>query len=263
MILNEKSYANVFSQDIKDNPYRPFPLEPGKYNLKIRAYDKARNYTSSFAEFEILPIREPEITKIPKRIDIGEILFIEGRAEPEFTVIVYIQKIGEEAVLAETKASSDGRFILEYDRILSKGSYTVWIQAKDERGALSLPTKQYSLEVGLPPFLKFGKIVIDYLTIMATLILLIIGVIAIIFYTWYKTSIWKKRIKEETKEASQSVTSAFKDLREKVKEQVSMIDKKPGLNKEEKEIKNKLQEALDISEKFISKEIKDIDKELK
>jgi len=263
VILNEESYANVSPQEIKDKPYRPLPLEPGKYKLEVKAYDKAENYISSFAEFEISPIKAPEITKIPERIDVGEILVIEGRGDPEITVKIYIQKIGEEAVLRETKASSDGRFILEYDRILTKGNYVVWTQAKDERGALSLPTEKYSLEVGLPPFLRIGRIVIDYLTIMVTLILLIVGIIALIFYTRYKISTWKRKMRKETKEASQSVDDAFKVMRKEVERQVSMLDKKPGLSKSEKEIRDKLQESLDISERIISKEIKDIEKELK
>ena len=73
---------------------------------------------------------------------------------------------------------------------------------------------------------------------------------------------WRKRVSKETKEVSQSVTGAFRALRDEVEEQISMLDKKPGLTKGEKEIRDKLQEALDVSEKFINKEIKDIEKEL-
>jgi len=61
---------------------------------------------------------------------------------------------------------------------------------------------------------------------------------------------------------SGSVAGAFRALRDEVEEQISLLDKKPGLTKEEKAIRDKLQEALDISEKFISKEIKDVEKEL-
>ena len=50
-----------------------------------------------------------------------------------------------------------GKFVLSYDKALAKGDYVVWAQAENEKGALSEPTKKYSLEVGLPAFLKFGK----------------------------------------------------------------------------------------------------------
>ena len=59
------------------------------------------------------------------------------------------------------------------------------------------------------------------------------------------------------------MTKAFHALRQEVQEQIEYLDKKPGLTEEEKEIRDKLQEALNVSEGFISKEIRDIEKELK
>jgi len=97
---------------------------------------------------------------------------------------------------------------------------------------------------------------------MITLIVLIIGVLVVIFYSWYRITVWRRRIRKETKEVSQSVNSAFRALREEVEEQVAILDKKPGLTKKEKEIRDKLQEALDVSERFIGKEIKDVEREL-
>lgn len=97
---------------------------------------------------------------------------------------------------------------------------------------------------------------------MAVLIVLIIGAIAVIAYTWYRVSLWRKRVGKETKEVSQSVTEAFQSLRKEVGEQIALLDKKPGLSKEEEQVRDKLQEAMDISEKFISEEIKDVKKEL-
>ncbi|MDO8558983.1 MAG: hypothetical protein Q7R84_01500 [bacterium] len=55
---------------------------------------------------------------------------------------------------------------------------------------------------------------------------------------------------------------AFRALREEVEEQIELLDGKPGLNKEERRVRDKLKEALNVSEEFIGKEIKDIEKEL-
>lgn len=55
---------------------------------------------------------------------------------------------------------------------------------------------------------------------------------------------------------------AFRALREEVQEQIEYLDKRPCLAPEKKKVRNKLQEALDVSEKFISKELKDVEKEL-
>jgi len=67
----------------------------------------------------------------------------------------------------------------------------------------------------------------------------------------------------ETKDVSKAVYIAFKALRAEVQEQIESLDKKAGLTAAEKKVRSKLQKALDISEKFINKEIKDIEKELK
>jgi len=97
---------------------------------------------------------------------------------------------------------------------------------------------------------------------MITLIVLIIGALIVIFYGWYRVSIWRKRVRKETGEVKDSVIKAFRALREEVQEQIEYLDKKPGLTKEEKQIRDKLEDALYVSEEFISKEIKDVEKEL-
>ena len=45
-------------------------------------------------------------------------------------------------------------------------------------------------------------------------------------------------------------------------ELIEYLDGKPGITKDERQVRDKLKEALDISEEFISKEIKDVEKEL-
>lgn len=46
-------------------------------------------------------------------------------------------------------------------------------------------------------------------------------------------------------------------------ELIKLADKRPGLSETERRIKEKLQESLDISEEFISKEVEDMEKEIK
>ncbi len=247
---------------IKKEPYIPSPLPPGEHIVEVKAFDKVGNYSSASTEFEILPIEASQITKIPISVRMGEVLKIEGIASPSLTVRIYIQKLDKEPILERVQPNLEGNFALTYDRVLEKGDYLVWAQSEDERGALSYPTRKYSLEVGLPPFLKFGKITIDYLTVMINLIILLVGAIAIIWYTWYRISIWRKRVKIETKEVTQSVIGAFLALRKEVDKQIKKLDKEPGLTKNEKEFRDQLKSALDVSEKFIGKEIEDIEKEL-
>ena len=250
--------------DLKTNPYKLPPLPPEKYKVLVNAYDKAGNFTPASTEVEILPIETPIITKYPKSLSPDENLVLEGESLPEVIIRVFFQeKKALEATAEETEANKEGKWLFTSIKGLEKGEYTAWVQAKNKKsGALSLPSEKISFEVGLSPLLKFGTIAISYLMIMATLILLIAVAIGIIFYIWYRISLWRKKVSKETQEVAQSVAGAFRALREEVEEQIAMIDKKPGLTKSEKEIRDKLQEALDVSEQFISKEIKDIEKEL-
>jgi len=260
-VVDEK--VSITEAERKKNPFILPPQAPGKTLVEVKAFDKAGNFSLATAEFEILPIEgAPVITNIPKRIKIGETLMVEGVTLPKTTVAVFIQRGSEKPKMGRAGADASGEFVFMYEKPLAKGDYLVWARTEDERGALSEPTEQYTLEVGLPPFLQFGTIALDYLTTMVTLIVIIVGAIAIMFYSWYRISVWRRRVRYETKEVTQSVIAAFKALREEVEEQIAQLDQKPGLNKREKEIRDKLQEALDISEKFIGKEIKDIEKEL-
>ena len=145
---------------------------------------------------------------------------------------------------------------------LPPGKYRVEIKAFDKAGNFTLASTEFEILPIEPPLLKIGKIAIDYLTTVITLIVLIVGVLAIIFYTWYRISFWRKRMRVETKEVEESVEKAFRALKEEVEEQIEFLNGKPGLTQDERRVRDKLKEALNISEEFISKEIKDIKKEL-
>ncbi|MFQ6083625.1 MAG: cohesin domain-containing protein [Candidatus Aminicenantia bacterium] len=252
----------VFEESTKESPYKLPAQAPGRHQITIKASDKAGNFALSSAEVQVFPIESPKILKIPRRIRMGEALEIEGTALPEVTVRIFIQKIREEPILSETKASPQGSWGLLYDKVLREGDYEIWAQAQDKRGALSYPTGIYLLEVGLPPFLKIGKIVIDYISIMLTLIVLVIGAVVALIYIRHRISVWRRRLRRETKEVVLSVAKAFKLLEEKVKNEVEHFDKRGGLTKKEKEVRDNLLEALEASRDIIGKEIEDVEREL-
>jgi len=149
------------------------------------------------------------------------------------------------------------------------GKHTVMVKAVDKAGNFTSASKEVIIQPkpAPPGFKIFGKL-ISYSIAMITLLVIIGLLVLIIIYQWYRFSIekreirQKKRLKKEIVEAKESVRKAFRALREEVQEQIEYFDKKPGLNKGEKEIRNKLRKALNISEEFIGKEIKDIEKKL-
>ena len=251
------------AEKIKTKSYKLPPQAPGEHPIELKVYDKAINFVLASTNINVLPIETPKITKFPTDLTPGQNLTLEGESLPEAIIEVFVQKKGEkEPTVEETKAEGEGNWSFVSSKALEKGDYEAWVEAQDKRGALSYPTEKLTISVNLPPFIKFGTMAISYFMIMATLIVLIATAIIIIFYTWYRISLWRKRLRTETKELSQAIYGAFKALREEVQEQIEYLDKKPGVTESEKKVRDKLKEALDVSEQFIDKELKDVEKEL-
>lgn len=260
--IGEGETFPVNTEELKHNPYK-MPLQaPGRHTVFVKAYDKAGNSTLASIEVVIKPIKAPEITEIPQILSSGEPLSIKGKAYPETTIVIYVQKEGEEPVKNETKTDKEGNWTYLHDETLKNGIYKIWTETRDARGARSYPSKTFTMEVRLPTFIKVGKMVIDYLSIMITLIILIAFFIAIAIFAWYRISYLRRRLKKETREAGESLQKAFDNVRKKVEEQIEDLDHRPGLSKEEKRIRDNLRDALDTAEETIGKEIKDIGKEL-
>jgi hypothetical protein len=261
--VDGKEVGEVSAEEIEVFPYELPPQIPGKHIINVKAVDKAGNSTIATADVIIESIEPPKITQYPEKLQEGDVLIIGGTSlYPDSTVIVYLQKEDEAVTEGVAETDEKGNWLYVHEKSVRKGVYKGWAKVKDSRGALSDPSEEITITVSLPAIFKYGKIAIDYLTMIFTLIALIVFILLVIFYAWYRISVWRKRMRKETQEVAKSVTTAFRALRDEVEEQIAMLDKKPGLTKGEKEIRDKLQEALDISEKFIGKEIKDIEKEL-
>ena len=254
----------ISSDDIvHKNPYKMPIQAPGKHVVIVKALDKAGNSSTSTADIIIEPLETPVITEIAETLKTGEVLTVKGTSlYPNALVAVFIGREGGEVESGEVEIDNEGNWSFIYDKELKKGTYKVWAEIINNKGAKSYQTEKITIEVSLPIFIKFGKIAVEYLTIMTTLIALIIFLIVIIVYAGYRIGLWKKRLRKETKEVETSVIAAFRALREEVQEQVEYLDKKKGLSTREKKIRDELEEALNVSEKFITKEIRDVEKEL-
>ena len=262
--VGEKEPFPIASAYLRENPYKMPVQGPGKRTILVEAVDAAKNSTVNTADLEIKPLETPVITDFPETVQVGETLIIRGTSKyPDATVTIFVKKEGEEASKNDVKADNQGNWSFVYNKSLEKGTYQAWAEVTDSRGAKSNPTDKITIAASLSALLRIGGVAINYLTVLLTLIILIAALIGVIFYTRYRISGWQKRIKKETKEAKKSVAKAFHALRQEVQEQIEYFDKKPGLTEEEKEIRDKLHEALNVSEGFVSKEIKDIEKELR
>ena len=212
----------------------------------------------------LIALDAPIITDFPETAQVGDVLLIKGTSKyPDATVTVFVKKEGEEPSSKDVKTDKDGNWLFIYNKSLEQATYEVWVEITGNQGAKSMLTEKITLAAALSPLMKFSKMAIDYLSTMITLAVLVIVLVLIILYGGYQVYYWRERIRRETREAKRSIARAFQILEKEIREQVEYFDKKPGLSKKEKEIHKRLQRTLDISKEFITKEIKDILKELK
>ncbi len=250
LLRTDKSEYKIPSQDL------------GKHIIIVKAVDKAGNETLAMTEIEILPIEAPVITDYPCELLPGSTLSVKGTALPEATVVVFIQKDEEEVKTGKTKSDKEGKWVYIEVEPLEKGFYQVWAETIDSQGAKSKPSEKVRISVSPPVFIRIGKLAIDYLTTIITLLVLILVIVLGIVWSWQRIIKRKKRLRKEVTEAEKALYRAFKALKEETKEQVSKLDGKSNLSAREKKIYNELKKALEISKKFIGKEIKDIEKEI-
>jgi hypothetical protein len=260
--IGEGDFFTLSSEVVQSNPYT-LPLQnPGKRTILVQAFDKAGNYTTAVEEFVILPIEAPVITDYPQTLLPDATLSIKGTSAPEVKVKVYIQKDEKEVKADEIKSNKEGKWSYVGTEPLESGVYKVWAEATDASGAKSEPSEKFKISVSPPAFIRIGKLAIDYLTTIITLLVLILVIVFGIIWSWRKIKQRKKVLKKEITEAEKALYGAFKALREETKEQIEKLDGKPGLSEREKKICDDLKKALKISEKFIGKEIKDVEKKL-
>lgn len=262
--IGEGDRVPITAVDIRHNPYR-MPLQaPGSHTVIVEAVDKADNSTLATAEVVIESIEKPTITEFPQTVRIGDTLIIKGTSlYPLGQVTVFVKKEGEEAIAKDVNTDKEGNWVFVYDRSLEKGTYQIWAQITDSRGAKSELTDKITIAAVLPTVLKVGEIAIDYLTVVITLVSLIIALILVILFGWRRISLWRRRVRKETREVERALRSGFNTLRKEVEKQIIMLDGKRTLSKREERIRDELKEALEAAEEAIHKEIKDIKEELK
>lgn len=236
---------------------------PGTHTIIVKAVDKAGNARSSTETFFIKGLDVPLFIEYPKNMQSGELLSIEGNARANSDVRIWLEKRKGEMRSFVVKSDENGRFMFVSDDNLTEGVYDVWAEVSDERGARSLPTDKYAIAVSQSPVLRFGGMAIDVLSVLIPLVVLVFGLLFTLLYGWHKLSTYKKRLRKEVHQAESVLHKSFSIMRREVKESVEILeraDAKRVLTKEEGKILKQFKENLIDTEKFIAKEISDIEK---
>jgi hypothetical protein len=239
-------------------PYQFEKLLPGRYSASVNAYDKAGNMASSSITFVVDPLKAPMITDMPKEIKAKDELIIRGASfYPNSTISIFVGSKNGDPAKYDIKTDENGDWNYFHSGKMAMGNYEIWAKVTDERGAESLGSTRQPLNVIAVDYVTAYGL---YLIILLAFIIILLVLYIIILKKNFKGE--KAKILEETLEAQKKVNDIFLALQEEVDELIIYADKKAGLSESERRIKEKIKEALDISEEFLNKEIEDIEKEI-
>ena len=172
---------------------------------------------------------------------------------------------GGEPVLVTPDEAALGYLLGE----LEDGTYTVKVTAFDKAGnkyEASTPVlitagwvapSQTDEEKSFWSFLTPGNIFI--------VLLILLNILQFVYRVYEKRQNARReeKLSKETREIQDQMEKIFSALRDEIYDQINLITKRPRLSKKEREAVEGLNNALEVSETLISKEINDVKKILK
>ena len=147
---------------------------------------------------------------------------------------------------------------------LRDGTYTARVVAYDMAGNPREAEESVLITAGWEPPVQESddRSFWDFLTALNLFIFTLIIVIGLLVgFIWYErkqSKLREEKLRRETREIQDQMEKIFSALRDEIYDQVNMITKRKRLSKGEKEAIEGLNQALEVSETLIEKEINDV-----
>jgi hypothetical protein len=212
------------------------------------------------------PISAPTITEWPATLQSGDVLIIKGLGYPESKILIFVQKGANDPEIAERFCNSDGRFTYNFGKPVEPGYYRIWAKNVSSEGITSDSSETKTVEVVQPLFFRIGTVALNYATIIVTLAGLLVLSGLIVAAVILKARQWKRKGRKEVREAEDALHRAFDLLKDDIRDNLENLEKarsKRQLTEEEKRITVQLKKNLDDAERYLRKEIEDIEREVK
>lgn len=238
-------------------------LETGEHTAMIKAIDKAGNESVLIQKFNIEPIAAPEIKDFPAEVDSGDLFYAGGTSLPGARIHLRIEdERGRQVASTTAVADSSGNWFLLWPETLPDGRYTVSAMAENTIGIKSTPSRQVSFLVTPPIFARLGSWVINYFTVFASLIFLILLIVVLFFYLWGLMKRARRRLRKETIEVEEVLEKNLTILKSDISQELETLAKQrtpAGFNKERPEAEARIGRQVDSARAKIMKEIKDVE----
>lgn len=237
--------------------YRVENMEAGKHTAIVKAYDRANNEASASIDFTINTIAIPEIKNYTETLSSGKEFFISGTSLPKAVITVYLQKGNGEIKEYTAKVDNEGNWFLVLDENFSSGNYTAWVKAVNDKGLESRESPRINFQVSETTINKVGSFMIDYFTILVSLLfMMIVVIISLVFLV----GMIRKKLKKETLEVKEVLRRNLSKARSLMEMEINSVK----MNKDDRDIlKEELAGKIEEAESGILKEIRDVEKILR
>lgn len=215
-------------------------------------------------EVELAP---PYVSTVSRNISNDEIFYIGGKTDiNNVDVIIYLQNLQTGETISQTVTSNKkGEWFYRHQNFLLSGNYLLWTQAK-LNDQLSPPSPQIQMQVRRTA-IQFGASRFSYETFYGILVivffLIILGLLGFMVYHGYHGRKKRQAFWKEIKEAEESIRRGFAVLRRDIEAELSVIGKikmAKNLSLEEKKREEQLLRDLDWVQKYITKEVWDVER---
>jgi hypothetical protein len=260
-ILIDSLAAQPIELAADQTSYKLTDLAVGSHTVAVKAIDMAGNEALANLTFDISAAATPVIKSYAAEISASDKFFISGTANPDNTITIYIQGQGQPE-LSTVKSDNDGNWFAVMPNSYANGRYTAWVEATNPNGLVSKQSPKVSFLVTAPIFARVGSFVLNYFTVLVSLIFLV--VLIIMFLIWIFEFV-RKRLKKETLEIEDVLEKNMEELKVALAEEIDDLGKltKAEFTKVRPQVKSRLDFRIDETNKKILKEVKDVEKILK
>jgi hypothetical protein len=180
---------------------------PGKHTIIVKSLDGAGNFLTSSAEFSIEKMVSPIITEYPKELKNKEDLIIKGSIQYQnHELSVWLQKDEDQAKSYIVKSDTNGEFIFTDGDKLGNGTYSAWIEVRDESGNKVSISEKVSIIVNEP------SLFVDFSQKQDIIIFIIIlGLVVLIF--WRKIDNLQKKIDEISRKNEKDIQKILRVIK--------------------------------------------------
>jgi hypothetical protein len=262
-ILIDSLSAQPIDVAADQSSYKLAGLDIGSHTVAVKAIDFAGNQTMSSLTFSFNAVATPVIKNYSAEISASGKFFISGTANKSNDIIIYIQGENEVQPEASTvKSDNDGNWFEVVPKNYANGQYTAWVEAVNPNGLKSNQSPKISFLVTAPIFARIGSFVLNYFTVIVSLIFIIVLIIAILVWIF---EFVRKRLKKETLEIEDVLEKNIAELKIAVSEEMEDLSKmtRTEFTKGKARVVDILHQHIDETNKRILKEVKDVEKILK